>query len=112
MSWVNTTHGRQYLEGGQRVQLPSDERVYRHLHFDGKTSLNGATATLRCKVCIEPDDEFTVIRSCENGQDHEIPVGHLVVVKEKRPRRSDPLKDAIESWDRLIQFVGSGSRTF
>jgi len=128
MSWVKTSEGRRYLDGGERVQLQSPDgydRKYEHLHFGGPTSLNGATATLRSKGWIRENEIVTVIRSCDPLV-AEIPSAHLVVIrteaefkriqqKEKegtRPRRSDPLSDAIKNWDDLMHKVHSGVITY
>ncbi|MEK7577230.1 MAG: hypothetical protein AAB492_01255 [Patescibacteria group bacterium] len=109
MSWVTTISGRRWIEGGQSVQPRGEENVYTHLHFDGNSSLNGATATLRGKGWIRDEDEVVVIRSCGFGQDDERPRGHLVVIKEKRASRPvHSVTEELVGWNALIKQIRSG----
>lgn len=102
MSKIKTIYGVRHIEGGGCVQLLGDDKEYIHLHFDGNTSLNGATATLRSKGWIEKEDEVVAIRSCQHGQEHEVPVGHLVAIKRKE-RSQSLFKDGNDvTWDEII----------
>lgn len=122
MSLVKTSYGMRHIEGGSRVQLPDDEREWVHLHFDGNTSLPGATNTLRIRGWIRPGDIVTAIRSC-NLDTQEKPPGHLVIVRSgndelkqhqeefqtRMPRarstHRESIFDTMSSWDELISKI-------